>query len=75
MRRFEREVELAASLHHPNIVTIHDSGITSGNYYFVMDLVEGERLDVHLSGRDLPLMPQQMGEIVNPLRSGSSKKL
>ncbi|MBN2562225.1 MAG: protein kinase [Phycisphaerae bacterium] len=44
-RRFEREVELAASLRHPNIVTIHDSGITSGSYYLAMDYVEGLRLD------------------------------
>ena len=29
-RRFEREIELAASLRHPNIVTIHDSGIRVG---------------------------------------------
>ncbi len=44
-RRFEREVELAASLRHPNIVTVHDSGITSSNYYFTMDFVRGVRLD------------------------------
>ena len=47
-RRFEREIELAAGLRHPNIVTIHDSGISSGNYYFSMDYVDGVRLDEYL---------------------------
>lgn len=50
-RRFEREVELAAGLQHPHIVTILESGISSGRYYFAMQYVEGERLDVHLTGR------------------------
>jgi len=36
-RRFEREVELAASLRHPHIVTILDSGINGGRYYFAMN--------------------------------------
>ena len=50
-RRFEREVELAAALRHPNIVTIHDSGVSSGNYYFSMDYVDGERLDEYVGRR------------------------
>ncbi len=52
-RRFEREVELAASLRHTNIVTIHDSGIASGNYYFAMDYLEGQRLHDYTSRNDL----------------------
>jgi serine/threonine protein kinase len=36
-RRFEREIELAASLRHPNIVTILDSGLSRGRYYFAME--------------------------------------
>ncbi len=39
-RRFEREVELAAQLEHPNIVTILESGIASGRHYFVMQYVD-----------------------------------
>ncbi len=42
--RFEREARHAASLNHPNIVTIFDFGTESGVSYLVMELVEGESL-------------------------------
>lgn len=44
-QRFEREVSLAASLRHPNIVTIYDSGLMSGRYFFAMEYVHGAPLD------------------------------
>ncbi len=47
-QRFEREIELIASLRHPNIVAVHDSGITRGQYYYAMDYVRGEPLDTHV---------------------------
>ena len=53
-RRFEREAELAAMLTHPNIVAIHDSGVTSGNHYFIMDFVEGVPLDEAVGGGRMP---------------------
>jgi len=43
--RFEREVQILARLKHPNIVTIHDSGIADTAAFFVMDYIEGEQLD------------------------------
>jgi serine/threonine protein kinase len=43
--RFEREIELAARLKHPNIARIYDSGVHRGQYYYVMDFVEGLKLD------------------------------
>jgi len=48
-RRFEREVELAASLRHPNIVTILDSGLSRGRYYFAMEYIDGLRLDRYVA--------------------------
>ncbi|TWT40441.1 Serine/threonine-protein kinase PrkC [Phycisphaerae bacterium RAS1] len=44
-RRFEREVELAARLQHPNIVSVLDSGLHHGSYYYVMDFIDGRPLD------------------------------
>jgi serine/threonine protein kinase len=44
---FEREAELIASLEHPNIISIRDSGIIHGQYYFVMQFIEGQALNRH----------------------------
>lgn len=54
-RRFEREVELAASLQHPNIVTILDSGVSSGLYFFAMEFIEGHRLHDYLAAHKCDL--------------------
>jgi serine/threonine-protein kinase len=42
--RFQREIELAARLQHPHILTVHDSGETAGQLWFTMPFVEGESL-------------------------------
>jgi WD40 repeat protein/serine/threonine protein kinase len=48
--RFEREVELAAGLRHPNIVTVFDRGTTAdGRHFCVMEYVEGATLGKLLS--------------------------
>ncbi|VBA58303.1 Serine/threonine-protein kinase PknF [Mycobacterium attenuatum] len=39
--RFEREADLAASLHHPNIVRIHDRGECEGRLWISMEYVAG----------------------------------
>jgi serine/threonine protein kinase len=50
-RRFERETELAASLRHPNVVRIYDSGMTGEGWaYLVMEYVEGRAIDEHARG-------------------------
>ena len=51
--RFEREVDLAASLQHPNIVTIYDSGIARDQYYFAMQYIDGKSLDVYIRSEGL----------------------
>jgi tetratricopeptide (TPR) repeat protein/Tol biopolymer transport system component/predicted Ser/Thr protein kinase len=53
LARFEREVEVAAALKHPNIAQIHDSGIHQGIYYYAMDLIEGMPLDEYVKKNDL----------------------
>ncbi len=42
--RFLREIETAASLSHPHILTVHDSGEAAGLLYYVMPFVEEESL-------------------------------
>lgn len=49
--RFEREARLAAQLHHPNVVAVHDQGLETatestehGNAFLVMELVDGATL-------------------------------
>lgn len=44
-KRFEREVEVVAALQHPGIVSVVDSGVRKGRYYYVMDFVDGRPLD------------------------------
>ena len=54
--RFRRESQIAASLHHPNIVTVFDAGEHEGLEYIVMQYVEGGDLK-QLLARDGALEP------------------
>jgi hypothetical protein len=56
-RRFEREIELAAALRHPNIITVFDSGIARGLRYYVMDYIEGLALDRYVAEKQFALEP------------------
>jgi serine/threonine-protein kinase len=54
--RFLREIEIAARLQHPHILTLLDSGEASGLLYYVMPYVEGESLRERLDReRQLPV--------------------
>jgi serine/threonine protein kinase len=46
--RFLREIEIAATLSHPNILPLHDSGEADGLLYYVMPYVEGDSLRARL---------------------------
>lgn len=43
--RFHREIQAAAALHHPNIVTAFDADQVQRTHILVMEFVEGESLD------------------------------
>ena len=50
--RFEREATALARLSHPNIVTVHDSGVHEDVPYLVMDLITGQSLHVLVASFD-----------------------
>jgi hypothetical protein len=43
-RRFEAEARVAASISHPNVVAVYDTGEFEGRAYIVMERVKGESL-------------------------------
>ncbi|HET9554934.1 MAG TPA: serine/threonine-protein kinase, partial [Anaeromyxobacteraceae bacterium] len=53
----KEEAEAAARLNHPNVVTLHDSGVHDGTPYLIMELLRGETLAVRL--RRGPLAPAE----------------
>lgn len=62
-QRFLREARTAASLEHPNIVVVHDTGEELGFPYIVMQYIEGKSLAeiLHVKGK---LPPKQALRIV-----------
>jgi serine/threonine protein kinase len=63
--RFEREARFIASLHHPNIVQVHDFQIASEDVdgttaYMVMEYIEGQTLARYIDGTS------KLGNIPHP---------
>ncbi|MCA1732074.1 MAG: serine/threonine-protein kinase, partial [Acidobacteria bacterium] len=50
VRRFEQEARAAGSMNHPNLITVHDTGVHDGSTYVVMELLEGETLREKMGG-------------------------
>ncbi|MEO7793466.1 MAG: serine/threonine-protein kinase, partial [Thermoanaerobaculia bacterium] len=55
LARFEREAQLLAQLHHPNIAGIFGLEESNGVRALVMELVEGEDLSARIARGPLPL--------------------
>ncbi len=53
VRRFNVEAQAAASLTHPNIVSIFDVGNEDGLHYIVMEYVEGKTLKEYIDERHI----------------------
>jgi hypothetical protein len=63
VQRFHQEAVLAARLHHPGIVPIHDVGEQGGIHYIVMQFLEGMPLEDWLQ-RQGPLAPADIRPIL-----------
>ena len=61
-RRFQREAQLASSLNHPHILTVHDAGELDGRQYLVTEFVDGGTLRDWMKAR-----PRSWQEVVEML--------
>lgn len=55
IKRFEIEAQSAASITHPNIVSVYDVGNEGSLYYFVMELIRGKTLKEIIIEEEGPL--------------------
>jgi serine/threonine-protein kinase len=55
VQRFEREIQVQARLHHPNIVTLYNAVRDGDSTALVMEFVEGESLQRMLEAGPLPI--------------------
>jgi serine/threonine protein kinase len=64
--RFKREMRIAASINHPNVVAIHYAGEQDGLLFFVMDFIHGTDLREVLK-KSGPLDPGRAVELLTQL--------
>ena len=70
LRRFQDEARAASALNHPGIVTIHDLGELDGQFFIVMELVEGTTLRAAARTRTAAAEEEPSRSPVNwPMRS------
>jgi len=62
--RFKREIEIAARLTHPHILSLHDAGAAGECLYYVMPFASGESLRERIAGSG----PLQLQEVLRVLR-------
>jgi tetratricopeptide (TPR) repeat protein len=58
---FLREARIAASLQHPNIVTIYDAGQSPDGVYIAMEYIEGRSLQQILDEKPTLPLPRSLG--------------
>ena len=71
VRRFQREALNASSLSHPNIVEVYDVGEDNGQYFIVMEYIEGKNLKDLLKKRG-KLTVTEVVDIMSQISDGLS---
>ncbi len=71
VRRFQREALAASSLNHPNIVEMYDVGEDNGDFYIVMEYIEGRNLKQLVKRRGNLTLPEVV-DIMLQLTDGLS---
>ncbi len=71
VRRFQREALNASSLSHPNIVEVYDVGDDNGQYFIVMEYIEGKNLKDLLKKRGKLTVPEVV-DIMSQIADGLS---
>jgi eukaryotic-like serine/threonine-protein kinase len=66
--RFQQEAQILARLHHPNVISVFDTGVDGGDRFIVMELVEGSTLR-ELLDTESRLAPERAAEIASRLAS------
>jgi len=66
--RFEREAQTVASLSHPNVISVFDTGVEAGRLYLVMELLSGDSLREQL--KQGPIVPRKAIEIAVQIARG-----
>ncbi len=70
VQRFLREAASMRALSHPNIVGFIDEGFVGGEFFFVMEYVEGVDLDLYRRQAGGTLSPRRAVDLVSELLSG-----
>ncbi len=71
VRRFQREALNSSSLSHPNIVEVYDVGDDNGQYFIVMEYIEGKNLKTLLKKRG-KLTVSEVVDIMSQIADGLS---
>ncbi len=58
VKKFQREAISASSLSHPNIVEMYDVGEDEGNYFIVMEFIDGKTLKNLIKKRGALTLPE-----------------
>ncbi|WP_170109531.1 Stk1 family PASTA domain-containing Ser/Thr kinase [Melghirimyces profundicolus] len=66
VRRFSREAQAAASLSHPNVVSVYDVGQENHTHYIVMEYIEGPTLKEYIQQYS-PLTAEEIVSIASQI--------